>query len=522
MGCVLKLLENMRKEEKLKQKEHRQESGCLNSAKPRRSNPPLPSTIVEFASTRKRTTSSDRSSSCENSPLKPRSLKISAHSLTTKEKDLRPYWNDSCKEKSSQLWLPTKTVLQGLVPNLSNSLSLKTVGNSWFSIKSYSPLNLNLPKISLQYLPFSRAECTGLEGIKLKSKRIRIYPNEKQKIIFSKWFGATRFVYNHTVNILKEPGSVASWMSIKTAILHNLPEWAGEIPFQIKSIAIKDCCSAVSAAKLKFKKTGKINQISFKSRKDVTQSCFIPESAITEKGIYPRSTGFISYSESIPENHRDSRLIKENGRYYLCVPYPVQQRSENQANRIVALDPGVRTFVSFYSDDSCGKIGEGAFKRVFDLCIGIDKLISKLSNTKRYYERCNLKKKIGRLKWKIHDLIDELHFKTCRFLTNSFDVILLPTFEVSEMINKGKRKITSRTARSMLTLSHFKFKQRIKGFGKLVVDVNEAYTSKTASWSGEIVDIRSRKEISSCGITMDRDLNGARGIYLRTLCGDIR
>jgi putative transposase len=73
----------------------------------------------------------------------------------------------------------------------------------------------------------------------------------------------------------------------------------------------------------------------------------------------------------------------------------------------------------------------------------------------------------------------------------------------------------------MLTLSHYKFKKFIKHkaneFHKIVIDVNEAYTSKTVSWTGEIINnlggskiIKSRLD----GRIMNRDLNGARGIYL--------
>ena len=43
-------------------------------------------------------------------------------------------------------------------------------------------------------------------------------------------------------------------------------------------------------------------------------------------------------------------------------------------------------------------------------------------------------------------------------------------------------------------------------FNHRSIDVNKAYTSKTVSWTGEI--IKSRID----GKTMNRDLNGARGI----------
>ena len=123
----------------------------------------------------------------------------------------------------------------------------------------------------------------------------------------------------------------------------------------------------------------------------------------------------------------------------------------------------------------------------------------------------------------IRNLVDELHHQIARFLVDNFDIILLPTFETSQMTIKKGRKIRSKTVRQMLTFSHYRFKQFLKHkafeAGKTVLDVNEAYTSKTVSWTGEIIhNLGGRKKIkSSDGQVMDRDLNGGRGIFLRSL-----
>lgn len=315
-------------------------------------------------------------------------------------------------------------------------------------------------------------------------------------------------------------------MNIKTDLIKSLPTWADKTPYQIKSIAVKDACKSVSKAKLDFKNNGKFNEVKFRSRKDIRQSCYIPKSAIKDLGIYTRIAGQLKWTEQLPEEFFDSRLIKENGRYFVCIPYSVQQPNivENQDKRVVALDPGIRTFISFFSEDSCGKIGFGDNKRIFRLCLTIDKLISNLTKTTDLFKKYRIKALIGRLKWKIHDLVSELHYKTALFLVKNFDVILLPTFEVSQMVDKTKRKINSKSVRSMLSLCHYKFKQIIKAkafeYGKVVVDVCEAYTSKTVSWTGEIVqNLGGSKIIKSklTGIKMDRDINGARGIMLRAL-----
>ena len=73
----------------------------------------------------------------------------------------------------------------------------------------------------------------------------------------------------------------------------------------------------------------------------------------------------------------------------------------------------------------------------------------------------------------------------------------------------------------MFITSFFQFSQRLeskaKELGKKVYRGSEAYTSKTASWTGEIKNISSAKTIKSNNIVMDRDINGARGIFLRAL-----
>jgi putative transposase len=365
----------------------------------------------------------------------------------------------------------------------------------------------------------------GLDATLNKSKKIRIYPTSFQKNLFSQWFGASRFTFNESVKHLNLPEVKASWKSIKTGIIHDLPDWSESIPYQIKSIAIRDCCGAVQNAKKKFKLTGVIQKVKFRSRKDPEQSCYIPKSAIKELGIYYTLTKELKWSEPLPDNCLDSRLVKNNGRYYVAISYiKTIKLSENQG-KIVALDPGIRTFNTFYSEQSCGKIGYGDFKRIFRLCKVMDKLQSILSDKSlMFYKRCNLKKSLGRLRWKVRDLVSELHHKTAIFLVKNFDVIFLPTFEVSEMVNRLSRKIKSKSARQMLTLSHFRFKKFLKHkafeYGKVVVDVCEAYTTKTVSWTGEVIQsMGGRKTIVSKldGQKMDRDLNGARGIFLRAL-----
>ena len=334
--------------------------------------------------------------------------------------------------------------------------------------------------------------------------------------------GTSRFVYNQTVKYLQQPDTNANWKAIKTEIIHSLPAWAKEIPYQIKSIAIKDACLAVREAKRKYTKTGEIQRVKFRSRRDRIQSCYIPKSAVSDKGIYHTILGSIRFTEKLPNKLGDCRLVSHNNITYLCIPHEVlRQKTENQG-RVVALDPGVRSFLTLFAEDRFGWLGTGDIGRIQRLCYYLDNLTSRISaaSARRRYR---LKRAANKIRLKIRNLVDELHHQVARFLVDNFDIILLPTFETSQISIRKSRKIRSKTVRQMLTLSHYRFKQFLKHkafeVNKTVLDVNEAYTSKTVSWTGEIIsNLGGRKKIkSSDGRVMDRDLNGGRGIFLRSL-----
>jgi putative transposase len=269
-----------------------------------------------------------------------------------------------------------------------------------------------------------------------------------------------------------------------------------------------------------WRQSGEPFRLNFRSRRTPKQSCFIPSSALKDAGIYPRIAGNLQRAEDFPDHPRDARLICEQGRWFVIVPYrsPVTQ-TENQG-RVVALDPGIRTFLTGFSEDQAFKLGAGDFARIARLCVHLDRLISRLSKA-TCRQKARIKQAVQRMRWKIRDLVDELHFKSIRFLMDRFDLILLPTFETKEMSAKSKRKIRAKSVRAMLGYAFFRFGQRLesaaKQAGKAVLRVNEAYTSKTASWTGEMKPIGGAKKITSGGLTVDRDINGARGIFLRAL-----
>jgi len=480
------------------------------------------SVTAESVALNSETISLAKSPICIPSSPKQKLSKTSVPASTTKGKDLKPYWSELSAEISSRLLLPVETDLPDSGLNSLSTWSVSTVEKSWFSTSLRAVPSPSLPQIFSPSFTSSPAGFTDSGNTVKKSKKIRLFLNPEQRSLIRKWFGVSRYVFNKTVKILQIGVVKANWKAIKTGILNDLPEWCKEVPYQIKSIAIKDACTAVREAKKKYKKTSQINRVRFRSRKNPIQSCYIPKSAVSEAGIYHTKLGEITYSEDLPPEVCDCRLTSNNGDYYLVVPHKVAVSHAENQGRVVALDPGVRTFITFFSETSVGKIGHGDFSRIQRLCQHLDNLLSKISKANGGQKR-RMKKTARRMVIKVQNLINELHHKTARFLVDNFDVILLPTFETSQMSKKGNRKIRSKTVRNMLTFAHYRFKEflnhKAQETGKIVLDVCEAYTSKTVSWTGELINIGGSKTIRSKvdGLVMDRDINGARGIFLRAL-----
>lgn len=185
---------------------------------------------------------------------------------------------------------------------------------------------------------------------------------------------------------------------------------------------------------------------------------------------------------------------------------------------------GVRTFLTGFDGQSFVEIGKGDMGRITRICQHLDKLMSKISLSKSKRQRQKMRKAAARIRKRIKNLIDECHKQAACWLTKNYKVVLLPTFETSNMTKKHKRKIGSKTARQMLTWAHYRFKQALKDRAELsgcyIVDVTEEFTSKTCTLCGHVHTKLGGSKIfkcPECGHTLLRDFNGALGIMLKAL-----
>ena len=464
----------------------------------------------------KKTTLKGKSSSCSPSTQTiPFSRMLGLDSTSTENNCSSCSKNAQWDELEKSL-LPTETDFADLDLNCLSGSSLKTLSNSWFSNNKSFLLNKSLFQTCSPLSPSFRVEFTDSENTVQRSRKIRVYPTPEQKSILNNWFGASRFAYNKTVEFLKQSDTKAQWKSIKTDLLHDMPDWSKEVPYQIKSVAIRDCCQAVSAAKRKFRQTGKFNEVKFRSKKRGDNNLFIPQTAVSENGMYHTILGKLKTAEPLWKPVHDCRMVLQNGRYFVIVPIDVAvKRPENQRLSACALDCGVRTFQTVFSKELILKVGEHDFQRIFRYCYALDKLISRKKK-----ERSNkFNKAIQRIRWNVRDLIDEIHNKLALTLCRLFDVVYIPSFETHDMVSKLRHK----TSRAMLGWAHYRFKMKLKAkaeeYSCKVVDCTEEYTSKTCGNCGTENQIGGKEvwTCKHCGCAHDRDINGARNILFKQM-----
>ena len=147
------------------------------------------------------------------------------------------------------------------------------------------------------------------------------------------------------------------------------------------------------------------------------------------------------------------------------------QRSAGD-HSVMALDPGVRTFMTGYSADGLVvEWGAGDMKRIHALCRVADRLQSEFGDkgVDRQKQR-RLRRAWLRMLERVRNLVDEVHRKLAKWLVTSYRVVLLPAFETARMCRKGVRVIGSKVVRGMLTWAYYRFRQAVLAKAQLYPD----------------------------------------------------
>ncbi len=152
-----------------------------------------------------------------------------------------------------------------------------------------------------------------------------------------------------------------------------------------------------------------------------------------------------------------------------------------------------------------------------------DRLRGKIEKTSSKQKKKVYWKVFYRLSNIIKNKVDDFHWRCIRYLTENYDCISVGNLKIKQIIkclsNSNQRK--SVRILTVLRMSKFvdRLKEKCKEHQKVLHIQNEACTSKTCSgcgWYNETLG-RSRTFIClECNLVIDRDVNAARNIYLRS------
>jgi len=345
------------------------------------------------------------------------------------------------------------------------------------------------------------------------------------------WIGTTRYVYNRALQYLKETKEPCRFQTLRNKFVtkKNNPlveDWEVRTPKDIRAGGLKDLEIAYKAAFSNLKQGNILKfDLRYRTRKK-SFSISIPSSAL--KNIKNGIQIYPSYTDKKPiktskdkallklDFNHDCRLKLDNGKWYLFVPYDVNIQKLNTTGKC-ALDPGIRKFQTIYSENSVEiiRLRKEKLVKLQNKLSLLQSLRDKKSISKSHYIRG-----IRRVYFRIGNIIDDMHYKTINKLVSEYKTIFIPRFESQDIVRINKNRSSRRLC---LTLEHYKFRNRLISKAEIVnsdvVVCTEEYTSKTCGKCGILNDIGSNEvyQCNTCGLRIDRDINGARNILIKCL-----
>ena len=187
------------------------------------------------------------------------------------------------------------------------------------------------------------------------------------------------------------PDSVANWKAIKTDIIQAAPERLQAVPYQVKSIAVRDACLAVRRCKQANKELA--------AAKKAGQRLDESLAVVKFRGRkHPRRTE----GQSADAPQRVVSPVGSGEGAAACWRDPSPRRL------YLALDPGIRSFLTWYAETDVGHIGPHDFGRIQRLCEHLDGLLGRATKASGRRKR-NMCRAASRMRVRVAHLIKELH-----------------------------------------------------------------------------------------------------------------
>ena len=332
-------------------------------------------------------------------------FKILLQELISRGKGLRPFWTPAFKELSDKLSSPIEIDWQDSDLNLSRNSSPKLEEHSkLLTMKTTKVQNKNWQKISCPLSTSTVVDKWVKESIKpvLKSKRVRIRPDDFQKQILRQWFKTSNYVYNKAVDKIEEDKKFLNFYTLRNLLVtessktdspvykkrlellkeqssneiiqkitelkhqlkqipavknQNVEEWELETPKEIRANAVNDVCKAYKTGFVNIKRSN-IKFFKMKYRESNHKSVLLGKNQLKIKDgrlrICPKTMKqemkLGINTELDFEIKNDCRLALKRGKYYLFIPQTCPTTERRYPTNYCGIDPGIKQFMTTFSN----------------------------------------------------------------------------------------------------------------------------------------------------------------------------
>lgn len=432
--------------------------------------------------------------------------------------------------------------------------------NSWFKNYQYTTNNITITNIS----PY----INELDDVSYKSVKIKMKLTDIHKQIFQQWFKASTYMYNETLNYIrtnyeftkktiirqtlttgiKQDNTFYDKYYIRTKMnklrniiqnkfmftidkkytlnnkpikckidAHTLDKTIFQLVQNIRSAKTCLLKGYIKRFRLKFWKYNRPSQIiEFEKR--------LFKNGILIKKIFNNLSPIEYYyngSKIDIDNVKSDFKINYNSildEYTLLLSEkPVIKKPPENRKQLIVLDPGLRTFMTGLDEDTYTRLGVKVNYK-------IRKELNKLHTIKN---NPNISKQIKnkyqkRINKNIYNKVDDLHWKIIKYLTTSYNTIFLGDMSAKEIVSNKNSCLNKVVKEAALRTRYYDFRKRLEYKCAITNTgyrlINEMYTSKMCSncctynkkLKGEYI-----YNCNKCKISIDRDCNGCRNIYMK-------
>jgi len=397
--------------------------------------------------------------------------------------------------------------------NLCNKVNIET--NSWFDISKQ--LSSENPK----KLCNIKHKHKNKEII--KCQKIKMCLNTNQKNILNNWFEAYTKMYNEGVKYIKQNFQITkhsisreqlteqfnlneinetkhfdNFYDLRSKLYDNKIQIMNDSQLENTQIntkiqthtldyALKQLCSNIKSGQTNLLRNNfKRFRIKYWSNNRPSKTIEIEPVYIRNNMICPKILGQIKYIYNkkefiLPEITSNVKINynKITDEYTLLIPIKINNTNNNNA-KLISLDPGLRTFLTGVGENESIKIGSNVNSY-------ISNQIKRINNIKDNNLIPNKIKKKNEIKInrKISNKVDELQWKTIKFLTNNYKTIFLGNMSAKNIVSKKSSVLGKVQKVACLRTKFYQFQQRLEykcQLNKIHFEyIDESYTSKTCS-----------------------------------------